>query len=298
MPASQPSISGHNKDTRIIKGIKEISHKYDAFLIDQWGVLHNGHAPHPKAMEALKFLKQQGKPVVLISNSSRPPKVSEELLKTLGYPRESYDAAVTSGGLTREYLASTASQFGKYVKVFDDSGEPSALLQDLDFEAVESVEQANFILMARAEADSLDDYMADLQHGIKAKLPMICGNPDKVSVSLDGSLHICPGAVAEAYSKMGGEVVIFGKPAYPIYEQALKFVADNLQKPLSLDKVLAIGDSLEHDIDGGNMAGCGTLLIASGIHKDALLPLNDSSLQAFRKNHAVSADYVCDLFCV
>ena len=70
---------------------------------------------------------------------------------------------------------------------------------------------ANFILMARAEADSLDDYMEDLQQGIVAKLPMICGNPDKVSVSLDGGLHICPGAVAEAYEQMGGEVVIFGK---------------------------------------------------------------------------------------
>ena len=286
----------HNKNTSIIKGIRDIYDQYDAFLIDQWGVLHNGHAPHPKAIEALAFLKTKKKPTVLISNSSRPPEVSQELLLSLGYPRNSYTAAVTSGGLTRHYLENEAGKFGKYVKVFDDSGEPSALLAGLDFEAVESVKDANFILMARAEADSLDDYQQDLQQGIDAKLPMVCGNPDKVSVSLDGSLHICPGAVAQAYEQMGGQVVIFGKPAAPIYEQALQLVADNLHKPLLRTRILAIGDSLEHDINGGNMAGCDTLLIASGIHKGELLPLTDVALQAFRKNHEICANFVCELF--
>ena len=286
------------KNTSIIKGIRDIYDEYDAFLIDQWGVLHNGHAAHPKAKEALAFLKTKNKPTVLISNSSRPPETSEKLLTSLGYPRNSYTAAVTSGGLTRDYLQNEAGKFGKYVKVFDDSGEPSALLAGLDFQPVEAVSEANFILMARAEADSLDDYMQDLQEGIKSKLPMICGNPDKVSVSLDGGLHICPGAVAEAYQKMGGEVVIFGKPAAPIYEQALKLVASNLHKPLLRTKILAIGDSLEHDIDGGNMAGCATLLIASGIHNGDLLPLNDSKLNAFRQANKVAADFACELFCL
>lgn len=285
-----------NKNTKIIQGIADISQNYDSFLIDQWGVLHNGYNAHLKAVEALQFLKNNGKSIVLISNSSRPPQISEQLLASLGYPRDSYDMSVTSGGLTRDYLMTVASKFGKHVKVFDDSGEPSALLAGLNFESVDSIKDANFILMARTEANSLDEYLDDLHYGVQAKLPMVCGNPDKVSLSLDGSLHICPGAVAEAYENMGGEVILFGKPQYAIYEQALSLLGDVSAKPLLLDRVLAIGDSLEHDIDGGNMAGCDTLLIASGIHKHDLLPLSRDSLVAFPRS--LAANYVAETFSI
>ena len=67
-----------------ISSFKDLVDKYDYFLFDQWGVLHNGQKKFEKAEECLKFLKVKNKKVVLISNSSLPSKFSISNLKRIG----------------------------------------------------------------------------------------------------------------------------------------------------------------------------------------------------------------------
>lgn len=50
--------------------------------------------------------------------------------------------------------------------------------------------------------------------------------------------------VRQWYEELGGEVVLLGKPAAVLYEEALRMLG------LRKDEVLAIGDSLQHDIAG------------------------------------------------
>ncbi|PPR53362.1 MAG: hypothetical protein CFH11_00460, partial [Alphaproteobacteria bacterium MarineAlpha5_Bin1] len=74
---------------------------------------------------------------------------------------------------------------------------------------------------------------------------------------------ICMGTIAELYKNMGGEVFILGKPSCEIYEESTKKIS-NIDK----SKILAIGDSIHHDIVGANNFGIDSLLITSGIHHD------------------------------
>ena len=56
---------------KFLKSIKKIEQKYDVFLIDQWGVIHDGFKKINKACEAIKYLKKKKKKILIISNSSQ-----------------------------------------------------------------------------------------------------------------------------------------------------------------------------------------------------------------------------------
>ena len=60
---------------RWIDGLCDISEFFDLFLIDQFGVLHDGIAPYDEAIECLTNLRARGKKVVLCQTraSVRPP---------------------------------------------------------------------------------------------------------------------------------------------------------------------------------------------------------------------------------
>jgi ribonucleotide monophosphatase NagD (HAD superfamily) len=76
-----------------------------------------------------------------------------------------------------------------------------------------------------------------------------------------------PGAVAALYAGLGGPVHHVGKPHAPIYAHCLAVLGNPAPS-----RVLAVGDSLDHDILGGNRAGMPTVLIADGVHAPRLLP--------------------------
>ena len=43
-------------ETKLIKGLRQVQSKYDAFFIDLWGVIHNGVQIYPEALDVLKNL--------------------------------------------------------------------------------------------------------------------------------------------------------------------------------------------------------------------------------------------------
>jgi ribonucleotide monophosphatase NagD (HAD superfamily) len=92
-------------------------------------------------------------------------------------------------------------------------------------------------------------------------IPMIVANPDLVTV--DGKeLRTMPGTLAKWYQAAGGEVHLMGKPAHIIYDAAFAELGHQINR----SQVLAIGDSLEHDIMGARMAGIDAVFVAGGIH--------------------------------
>ena len=107
-----------------------------------------------------------------------------------------------------------------------------------------------------------DDYRAALLHGKTNGLPMLCANPDIVVDFGDKRLY-CAGALAEAYEEMGGTVFYFGKPHPPIYDLArrrLATLAGGRDMP-----ILAIGDGITTDIQGGMSEDLDTLFVTGGI---------------------------------
>ena len=82
---------------KIIKGLREIYEKYDAFFIDLWGVIHNGIQLYPGAIGVLEKLYKLNKRFVLMSNAPRPSKSVEKFLINLKMDKIFVKNIFTSG---------------------------------------------------------------------------------------------------------------------------------------------------------------------------------------------------------
>src|SRR3982751_3300789 len=208
----------------------------EVVLSDIWGVVHNGLESFPEACEALHTFRQQGGVVILITNAPRPADSVQRQLRKLGVADETYDAIVSSGDLTRHFVADHPGE-----KMFWLGPErDSSIHRGLDA-ALAPLEKADYIVCTGLfddETESAEDYRAMMLQARARKLPLICANPDIV-VERGDRLIYCAGAVAELYRELGGEVIFYGKPHRPIYERAMQLAAERHNHPIELNRVLA-----------------------------------------------------------
>src|ERR1700750_2231528 len=90
---------------RFAEKLRGLGDNVDALLSDSWGVVHNGLVAFPKACEALHTFRSRGGTVILITNAPRPAASVQRQLLKLGVADDTYDAIVSSGDLTRHYVA-------------------------------------------------------------------------------------------------------------------------------------------------------------------------------------------------
>jgi HAD superfamily hydrolase (TIGR01459 family) len=237
----------------------------EVILSDIWGVVHNGLESFPEACEALHTYRQRGGTVILITNAPRPADSVQRQLRKLGVADETYDAIVSSGDLTRNFVADHPGK-----KIFWIGPErDSSIHRGLDA-VMAPLEQADYIICTGLfddETESAEDYRAMMLQAHEHKLPLICANPDIV-VERGDRLIYCAGAIAELYRELGGEAIFYGKPHRPIYERAMALAAKRRGRPTSLDRVLAIGDSVRTDLTGALGFGIDCLFLTRGIHSE------------------------------
>jgi len=240
---------------------------YDVLLCDVWGVVHNGLVAFPRACDALMRARAMGKTVVYITNSPRPSKVVMHQLERLHVPRETYDAIVSSGDVTRSVIE---KRHGRSLHHLGPDRDRSI------FEGVNVTfadpETADYVVCSGLENDeeeTPDDYRERLQAMLARKLFMVCANPDVV-VERGNRLVYCAGALADLYATMGGEVLYAGKPYRPIYDMALAKAEAATGKTVAFERVLAIGDSLRTDLKGAHTLGVDFLFVTAGIHAEEL----------------------------
>ncbi len=240
---------------------------YDVLLCDVWGVVHNGVTAFPHACDALMRARARGTTVVLITNAPRQSEVVARQLDKLHVPRETYDAIVSSGDVTRGVLEQRAGQAMFHIGPERDRSIYSGL--NLRFAPLE---QADFVVCSGLDDDDVetpDDYRARLETMLARKLFMVCGNPDVV-VERGHRLVYCAGAIADLYATMGGEVLYAGKPYRPIYDMALAKAETAAGRKVATSRVLAIGDSVRTDLKGARTIGVDFLFVTSGIHAEEL----------------------------
>jgi HAD superfamily hydrolase (TIGR01459 family) len=240
--------------------MQDLSARYPVWLCDIWGVVHNGVAHFPPAVEALKRHREKGGFVVLLTNAPRSAAKVAGHLARLGVTRDHYDLVVTSGDVTHELMKPYDGHRIYYLGPERDLG----VLDDLRIEKT-SPEEAEVILcvgLVHDDTETPEDYMELLTRMSRRRLPMICANPDKV-VRRGNKLIYCAGALAERYVAMGGEVTMAGKPYRPIYDLALARVRE-IRGPTPVSGILAIGDGPETDIKGAADYGLDTVLITAG----------------------------------
>ena len=241
--------------------LRDLVERYDAFLVDQFGVLLDGAGAYAHARAALDELHARGKPVLLISNSGKRSAANAARLGRFGFSRASYTDVLTSGevahfAVARRIGGEIARGARVWVETTDDSAKP---LQGLDLASAASPAEADLVWIAgcRPLTHSLEDYARALEPAAGRGVPAICSNPDQTMLTSAGKAFGA-GAVACAYERLGGAVEWFGKPYAAIYEEALR--------RLDRTRVLAVGDSPAHDILGGARAGLATCLVRTGIH--------------------------------
>jgi HAD superfamily hydrolase (TIGR01459 family) len=239
---------------RFVERLRELVDGVDVVLSDIWGVVHNGLEAFPEACEALHTFRQQGGTVILITNAPRPADSVQRQLRKLHVADATYDAIVSSGDLTRHFVADHPGQ-----KIFWVGPErDSSIHRGLDATLV-PLEQADYIICTGLfddETESAEDYREMLIKARERKLTLVCANPDIV-VERGDRLIYCAGAVAELYRELG-----------PIYERAMALAAERRGRPTDLSRVLAIGDSVRTDLAGAHGFGIDLLFITRGIHSE------------------------------
>ena len=265
----------------ILPGIAAIAEAYDGFVLDLWGVIHDGHNPYPDAVDCLTRLhgarlgkepgqgNRDGKRIVMLSNAPRRSHGVIAAMVTMGIDRALYDHVVTSGELTWQALKARSDPWhaalGRrclHIGPERDHG----LFEGLDLTLVGKPEEAEFIVNTGPwrDEEQLEDYMPLLQAAATHRLPMICANPD-LEVIRGGVRIICAGTLAAYYASLGAPVRYHGKPYGEAYEACLAAMGLSDRA-----RIVAIGDSLITDIKGAANAGIATLLVTSGIHADEL----------------------------
>lgn len=250
-----------------LDGIGPLAERYEVFLLDQFGVLHDGSAPYPGAVAALSALKDAGKIVVLISNSGKRARPNEDRLLKLGFAAGSWDHFVSSGEVAwrsfHEMAATGALQPHTNCLLISRDGDRSAI-EGLPFVLTEAGEDAELVLISASEGDrhDLDHYRRLLAPAAARQVPCFCTNPDRIMLTAVGP-RFGAGEIADLYENLGGSVTRIGKPYPAIYDAALALAG----KP-DRGTVVCVGDSVEHDIAGGNGAGIATALVLSGILAD------------------------------
>jgi HAD superfamily hydrolase (TIGR01459 family) len=263
--------------TKLIKGLKQIESKYDAFFIDLWGVIHDGVKLHPQAINVLENLNNLNKRFVLMSNAPRPSKDIEKFLLNLKMDKIFFKNIFTSGEAALKSLQK--SSFGKNFFHLGPKRDNSLFK---GFEKNEKdLKNADFILctgLLEDHEDSLDYYKNLLKE--YTKLKMVCTNPDLMVHRGQNQEH-CAGALAEIFKDLGGDVIYFGKPYPEIYNFCIR----------KNEKVLVIGDNIRTDIKGANNMNFDSLFITSGVHRTEFL---DSQYQNYDKilyNYGSTTNY-------
>jgi len=248
-----------------MSGFGALAARYDGFIVDLWGVVHNGVAPYPGVLDCLARLRDAGKPVVFLSNAPRRPPGIIAALSGMGITPDYYTGIMSSGEAVFLALRDRTDEFAALGRRLYHLGpvRDRDVFDTLDLQVVEDPAAADFLLNTGPDdilgPQDPELYAPVLETALRAGLPMVCANPD-LEVVRDGQRIICAGLLAEIYAARGGLVIQRGKPDPAIYTPTIAMLG------VEKSRVLAVGDSLRTDIAGAKAAGVDACWVLSGIH--------------------------------
>ncbi len=236
--------------------------RYDAFILDQFGTLHDGTALYPGAVGVLRAMRAAGKRLAVLSNSGKRAADNAVRLARLGVPADVFDVVLTSGEVGFALIAAgrvPATEGRRRCLLLERDGD-GTLLDGLDLESVPAG-QADLVLIAGSEGERrrLDSYAEELAPLARQNIPAVCLNPDRTMLTPRG-FAFGAGQIAELYQRLGGAVTWIGKPYQAVFAATLAALG---HPPPA--RVAVVGDSVEHDIAGARAAGCAAWLVRSGL---------------------------------
>ncbi|MGH7057090.1 MAG: TIGR01459 family HAD-type hydrolase [Acetobacteraceae bacterium] len=255
---------------RQLSGFAPLAREFDGFVVDLWGVVHDGVRPYPGAVDCLARIGAAGGRVVLLSNAPRRAAKAAAAMRRMGIADSLYHGIMTSGEATHVMLRDRADPWfaalGRRVFHLGPDRDRN-VLEGLDYERVAEPQAADFVLNTGPDDHRNPSRLAEFEPVLEAcaakKLPMVCANPDR-EVIRGGVRVLCAGALGLRYRELGGDVRMVGKPDPAVYAPVLAML------DLPRERVLAVGDALETDIAGARAAGIAAVWVLGGIHGDRL----------------------------
>jgi HAD superfamily hydrolase (TIGR01459 family) len=256
--------------TKFCEGISDISDSYSGFIIDQWGVLHDGEKPYDGVLDCLKELKARKKFIIVLSNSGKRADINKERLSDIGIGPSLYDVILTSGEMTWQGIHDQDDEIfeglGNKCYLISRGGDHS-IVDGLDVEIVDDISEASFLLISGADSPdkTIEDYEPILKEAARKRIKTLCANPDSRGV-MGNQLIMGPGTLARRFEDFGGVPHYIGKPHKPIYNRCIKLLQEQEIYP---GQTIMIGDAMAHDILGGALVNIDTCLVKSGLHAPA-----------------------------
>ena len=255
--------------------LAEIYKNYDTYIIDLWGVVHNGVKLNTRAVEAVKNLVESKKKVIFLSNAPRPSKEVKKFLQKLNMEDQYLQNIMTSGEAAM--LALQKESYGKFFYHLGPERDNSVFYKIKKNKT--TLEKCNFILCTGLFDDrerDLNYYQNLLKNHTSKKL--ICTNPD-LTVHRGEIEEYCAGSIAKIFESLGGKVIYFGKPYKEIYKMCFS----------KEEKVIAIGDNLNTDIKGANEMKIDSIFISNGVHRSEFN--QEDELRELYNKYNVSSKY-------
>lgn len=318
-----PSVQIHTS-------FRDIVDRYDAFILDQFGVLHNGEQALDGAIELVEHLYKAKKKLIILSNTSSPSRNALLKLPKLGFNADWFVDAVTSGEEASRFVRATYGDrplvrvlfFTWDARIENNprlTAPPQAFLDACgdNIHVTGCIAEADLILLHGSEiwyrgeeapptsiasylnSGSWDEIDPLLEQCLQYNIPMICANPDQIVVTPSGGTAYMPGGIAQRYLKLGGPCRIFGKPDVEHFGACLRALG---VPSGDHHRVAHVGDSLHHDIGGATAAGIPSVFVTSGIHARQLgtefgeMPQVDALHHLFQTEGSIYPTHVVPAF--
>lgn len=266
---------------RFPTGFAALAQDYDGFILDLWGVIHDGVNAFPHAVDCLDHLRAAGKRTLLLSNAPRTNDAVRTMMRRMGIADGLYTDILTSGeAVRRALIAPPDAWWGSLgTRLFHLGPERDRpVFEGLPLTPVAHPADADFVLNTGPDdhrnPSDMNEFEPVLRDCAAHHLKMICANPD-LEVIRGGVRVLCAGSLARRYQELGGDVRSLGKPDAAIYRPVLDLLG------MPRERVLAVGDSLRTDIAGAAAVGLATCWVLDGLHGEQLRG-EDGSLDAAR----------------
>jgi HAD superfamily hydrolase (TIGR01450 family) len=308
----------------IYRDLREIQDRAKVIIFDAWGVFYDGKKLYEGSSELMHELMEKGKLVYVLSNTTQSSGEAMASYEKRGLRKgEHYHRFITSGDFMSNTLKAGQLVFKsienpKNVYIF---GVPNRkMFEGTKYTIVDKIEEAHFVYISipqlteeqyssyphkeqliesganffgavgrRWDSLTIDPFMPELENFRKNNLPVVIGNPDLVSEehgkdSDKSNFVIRQGSIAQAYRKLGGEVVAFGKPDKSIYNIIFLDIGE---RGLSVkkDEIFMVGDTIGTDIKGAKNTGIKSVLCTeTGVTANEVKTRLKQELTKFEKN--------------
>jgi 4-nitrophenyl phosphatase len=229
-----------------------------SLILDMDGVLWKADAPIGNLTAVFDLIHVRGLKVAFATNNgTRTPEQYVERLAGFGVTVEPWQVVTSSLGVA--HLLSQKFPTGGPIFAIGEEGVMHAL-HEKDFEllSVEEAEKAQAVVMG-IDRDITFAKMCEAALLVRRGVPFYATNPDKTFPTPRGEIPGAGAWISVIVTATGIEPIYAGKPAPYLLELA------RVRLGTTKEETLVVGDRLETDIAGGQVAGCPVALVLSGV---------------------------------